>query len=63
MRGRAVVVHHCQSINYLRLISSTGYCSEVGASALDVIGEQFVAGALFDDPAEQFTQRLLLLGR
>src|SRR6476620_7880990 len=41
-------------IKYLSLISTT---CDIGA---DVIGVQFVAGALFDHATEQFSQRVLL---
>ena len=33
-----------------------------GTSRLDVVFEQLMTGALFDDPAQQFTQGLLLVG-
>src|ERR1700741_3254639 len=35
---------------------------ETCSSTLDVVFEQLVAGALFDHPAQQFTQGLLLVG-
>src|SRR6185437_1765435 len=69
VRSRAKFTHPGHSINYLRLVSSTRYwrrpsmaalAPSWAGSAVDVVVEQFMSGALFDDAAQQFAQGPLL---